>query len=536
MKLDLIGNVSLSTRDGDYIDLPGPHAKALFAILGTSRKMERSRVVLRDMLWSRVPEHQGSASLRTLLSTIRKALGGKSEVIQADRHRVWLEYIEVNDASDGRTGFFEDAPDNLGEPFEDWLRLERSRVSNATSNKLALEPQHKDTRVLVTFLPPIVHSADGSVDILANWITHHLIQHMCLFDMVDVLDYSTLSPQGSAAVSQFCHHDPDVAIQLQASQLGTVAELGVRAYDPTSRRVLWGASMTADQTTTFQIRSPQIEGFINQTVDLIHNAILESIETGKIRPGKKPISMMGAVHQILGHTVDGQIAARAFLDSLMEEDRSSTAAAWMAFSVANTLGESGDPIQTKELATEYCRRALEIDPGNGLALALIGHVQGFVFRRLNLGAECLELARKCAPALPLAWDLSAMNALYCGNTQSAVEYSTRAVELGRYSPYKPLYQSSQAISAALNGEHKRAVAASAAVLDQMPDFLAVKRHMCGSLAALGRFSESQTVVNEIRERDPRFGPEALRDPSYPLPSKQSIDLIRHGFERLNLIT
>ncbi|GFE49030.1 hypothetical protein So717_07830 [Roseobacter cerasinus] len=389
-------------------------------------------------------------------------------------------------------------------------------------------------RICVAIYPPDISTDDAHANHLAGRIIGQMRQHLCLMDMTDVLDLSILDESGIAPTT-LAQRLPDVALLVSLSKIGSFAEISIRAFDPATKHVLWSASISADQSTTFLFSTDQLDEFVNQAVDALNVACLRLVESGRIGRDAAPQSIFGAVHKVLGMSVRGQSAARQFFRSKAELENSAIAAAWYAFSLANTLGEGGDRQNILEEADAYCRRAVALDPSNALALALVAHVQGFVLRRLEIGAELAQTARQIAPTLAIAWDMSAMNSLYRGQVAEAAEFSEKAVRLGRFSPYKPLFESSQAITTSLAGKHAEAIMIAGRVLDRVPHFLAVERHLAGSLAAAGRLDDSRRLIRKVQTRDPGFVAAHLADPDYPLPSPQSVDLIQRGFSSVGAL-
>ena len=536
MRLELIGSFRLTDQDGKEIPISGRYGPALIAILATSQRQTRSRDVLRAMLWPRSPDAQSAASLRTLLNAVRKELGPFAGHLVSDRRSVQLSGVTRTDKADGQHEFFEDAP-RLGEAFEDWLSIQRSQA-RPDPNAIAMASETSSrfrSRICVAIYPADVTTDDPHAKHIASRIISQMRQHLCLLDMTDVLDLSILDESHNATPTVLGQRTPDVALLVSLSKVGHFAEIGIRAFEPRTKQVLWSATISADQSTTFLFSSGQLDEFVNQAVDSLNVACLRLIEAGKIGAPGAPNSIFGAVHKVLGMSVKGQSAARQFFRGKAEFENSAIATAWYAFSLANTLGEGGNRQHIMDEADSYCRRAIELDPSNALALALVAHVQSFVLRRLEVGAELARTARQIAPTLAITWDMSAMNALYRGQIDEAAQFSAKAVALGRFSPYKPLFESSQAIAASLGGNHHTAIRIAGQVLDRIPHFLAVERHLCGSLAAAGQLDQSRRLIRKIRDRDPNFTADLLDDPHYPLPSPQSVDLIRRGFSSVGHI-
>lgn len=140
----LIGPVTVIGADGADLTPRSTKSRALLAMLALSPRGARSRVWLRDKLWSDRAEDQASASLRQTLFDIRRSLGPiAKDILVADKHTVTLnlsrtriDAIELLDPSrpggvdrQGSdwwgTEHFLEGLDVRDPEFEDWLTLER---------------------------------------------------------------------------------------------------------------------------------------------------------------------------------------------------------------------------------------------------------------------------------------------------------------------------------------------------------------------------------------------------------------------------
>lgn len=140
----LIGPFTVSNNEGADLTPRSKKSRALLAMLAMSPRGSRSRVWLRDKLWSDRGEDQASASLRQTLFDIRRSLGKiADEILVADYHtvtlkigRVRVDALELLDPSHpawvGRetsewsaTEHFLEGIDVKDPEFEDWLKFER---------------------------------------------------------------------------------------------------------------------------------------------------------------------------------------------------------------------------------------------------------------------------------------------------------------------------------------------------------------------------------------------------------------------------
>jgi len=95
-KLNLLGEFSLFAPDGLRIGLPGRKHQALLAYLSLSSNKSVSRDRLLGLLWGSRSDDQARASLRGVLSEIRRSLQNYNDSpIETDRTNVYLNHVLV---------------------------------------------------------------------------------------------------------------------------------------------------------------------------------------------------------------------------------------------------------------------------------------------------------------------------------------------------------------------------------------------------------------------------------------------------------
>lgn len=543
--IKLLGNFGVFSQDGSEIDLRDTRGKALLAILAASRDKKRSREWLQAVLWSRTgPEHAAN-SLRQTLYKLRQNLSDLPDLLNADSSHVWLSNVSVVDQSDETRCFFEDAPSKLGEAFEDWLRQERATYFQdqttiitqpiATSSGMVIkETDRSQFKPCVLLAPPRAEIHSQELGGLATMLCNQIAEHLRLQGLVHVFDTRNIVADQLSPLASQGLNIADALIEIELSQFGSHLKISASARSPETHMIMWMASLEADQGSNFGLSRDQLMEFGNQVVDSVTMAVFERTETGKRLTQSGKVSLFAAVHQIMGHSTEGLGRAKLLLNQLCDGNPSGLSLAWRAFSASVDKGENcefPDPAAMEEIRTD-CRIALELEPSNSLVLSLVGHVNGFVLDDKMTGAECLSLAREISPYAPFAWDLSAMNALYRDQTKEGFDLANRANRLSRFSPYKPIYDSSLSISASLCGDHHQAVRIGRSILLRREAFLPVMRHMFASLSLSGQHDEARKMLEDITAIDPDFSAAKVGTQEYPLSSSSSVDLIRAGFQSL----
>ena len=145
-KLDifLFGPLNVAGPDGQNLTPKNQKSKAVLAMLALAPRGSRSRVWLRDKLWSDRREDQASASLRQALLDIRKSLGpDHKDILHAEKYsitldltRVRIDIIDIVEQHEHPDQTISARPDVAAEhflegfdicdpEFESWLTLER---------------------------------------------------------------------------------------------------------------------------------------------------------------------------------------------------------------------------------------------------------------------------------------------------------------------------------------------------------------------------------------------------------------------------
>jgi len=133
-------------RDNAEFRPPTRKASALLVYLGLSPRGSRSREHLADVLWGRSADEQARASLRQTLSSLRKALGERADLLEPGsdevgihRDRLQIDALEFESLANSSShadleraaamyqGAFLDGFSLKEDGFEDWLAFNRQQ-------------------------------------------------------------------------------------------------------------------------------------------------------------------------------------------------------------------------------------------------------------------------------------------------------------------------------------------------------------------------------------------------------------------------
>ncbi len=494
----------------------------MLVLLAMSPGFARSRNWLKAHLWSDRQEKQASSSLRQALWRIRKAFPEEKQLIDADADAIWLNQnyiLGINNEDSNRLELFEGA-DVRDQGFEEWLSMARV---GATVRDIAVSVPRLPC---VVVNPPVVNGITVTHDTNSDDLIEDIIHLLCNGGLVDVFDARNLKDDQSRSLSSPSLRR-DALIHWKFQYRHGLVEIGVRVVEFGTNRVLAMLRRTFSEIDLASGSATRFEILAGVT-DAIETAAFETSE----QIGQ-PETIFKAVHQLMSHSLEGQQSARRYLEELTKVRNHPVATAWCAFSYAVGVGERYERLDNAffEKARSLCSLATNAAPTNAVVHAIIGHVCGFVFRDFHEASEHHNLARELAPGLPIIWDFSAMNALYTGESETAYRFAHQASRLGRHSSLRPYYDTSVMMCAAATGRHAEAIEVGKRVLTKIPKILPVMRHLTGSMAALGDYDGSLSMMREVGKYDPEFSLDALSNPTYPIIAKDSIELIRNAFIR-----
>src|SRR5690606_32691351 len=105
-------------------------------------------------------------------------------------------------------------------------------------------------------------------------------------------------------------------------------------------------------------------------------------------------SLIDAVDAIFRLSRDDLERAETLLQRSLEQWPTGQAYAWLSFIRTFQIGQrfSAGDAQIMEEAQAYARRALELEPGNPVSLALVGHVHSFLFGEYDYASGLFEKA------------------------------------------------------------------------------------------------------------------------------------------------
>ena len=576
-RMYLIGPFAITDPEGKVLTPKSQKSQAILAMLAVSLRGSRSRVWLRDKLWSDRPEDQASASLRQALLDIRKCLGNARDILVADKNTVSLRMdrirLDVDEIlNEGHTAgndelaaeHFLEGVDVRDPEFEEWLTLERQvwqrrydegQLQHKFEPKLELARQNREPTPLVpltainpgkdsggtanglsddagdtssnvnsrqwvvAILPSRIAGQSENGQILASGVTNLIARSLVEGTDIRVNDFSfgggpwANSLNDVGLGSEISLATP-LGIQLELTLASQTALIVVSILRLADHTLIWKDSCIADRLPLERGETSQLHGLVNHLIDEVNGCFLFRAEGGKL---ERETTMIEAVNSVFRLSREDLDRAERILHNIAAERPSSSVYAWLAFIRTFRVGQRFNAYDSTivEEAQFYARKALELDANNSIALALVGHVHSFLFCEYDYAAGLFERAIKLNPAQPLAWDLYSMLHCYAGQPEKALAMANWVQNLGFYSVHKYYFDTTKCISAALAGDHAAAISAGEDALKMRPDFNSLLRYMAASHAHRDEMELAGKYVERLEAVEPNFSIEFPQGQSLP---------------------
>jgi tetratricopeptide (TPR) repeat protein len=561
----LLGCLTVIDADGVNCTPKSQKARALIAMLVLAPRGARSRVWLRDKLWSDRGEVQGAASLRQALVEVRKALRTVADhLLVTDNHtvsfdlsRASVDVFELltpgNEAqrsalAAGNGPEFLEGFD-IGDPeFEEWLTLERqvwlgrldnldirrelspktslphgSRMNgdgghgagshNGGGNTHVATVPAKDSGWTVALLPAEI-SGNGDKDggMVAARLTAIVVRALLDAGSMTVLDLTGSGHPDAEAMRETI----GFSLRLRVHFSDNHVQLDTVISSIADQRLAWLGGATIDRRSIDHGDPSAAYPLIAETIDRLQGLFHQRTAEGE-DGSSEPENLYGAIHAMFRLSRGDLERAEKTLRKLIGRAPSARAYAWLSFLLTFKVGQRfSDQASTAEEAQYFARKALELDHGSATVMALVGHVHSYLFGEYDFASGLFERAIQANPAQVLAWDLYSMLHAYVGQPKKGLALANWGRHLGSHSPYRYYFDTSACINAALSGNHREAIAAGEQALRERPSFNSLLRYLVSSHAHQGDFAKAHALLERLSVVEPGFSIGSLIEARYPI--------------------
>ncbi|HSQ20042.1 MAG TPA: adenylate/guanylate cyclase domain-containing protein [Blastocatellia bacterium] len=176
------------------------------------------------------------------------------------------------------------------------------------------------------------------------------------------------------------------------------------------------------------------------------------------------------------------------------------AALWHVHNVAQGWSSDADRAEAARLAAA----AVDHDPMDSFALALLAHTKSFLFQDYDGARELFDRALAASPSNAMAWTLSSTVYSYTGDGRTAVERAQHGLRLSPLDTQAFFYLMILGIAHYVNGSYDEALIWLQKSVAMNPRLCASLRVLIVDLVALGKLKEARDFSRRLLEIQPRF--------------------------------
>ena len=536
----LLGPMEAWDARGESVLPRGRKTRVVLAMLALAAPGVVARRHLTSLLWSKRAAAQARGSLRQSVHELQDILarlareagdpdGGLRLVTTRETLALNTDGLEVDAAEPGafaRGGaqFLEDLS-GLDAAFDGWLREERIR--RATPRPIPPPPPRviprPDRPLRLGVMPPRNGGGEApgiALHPLALGLAEEISSALARFRWIDCVDPVSLAqladtprpgnPVWEALALDFLlegtlsGHGGERLVRGDHAAL----RLSVRLLDLRDGGALaWTARFehaTANMFTLQDRLAGEIAAQLDPELMLREGARMAARQ--KVDPSAYELVLRAvpALHR-LDHA--SYLEAGRLLEQAVDLARDYAAAhAWLAYWHMFLVGQGWvtDRRAAMRKAEELAERAVRLDPADARALAILGHVRGFLYYRIDEAMALHDHAMALNPNLPLALVFSGLGLSYLGQHEEALARIRRYRELSPLDPHAFLYEMGMLVPLLLLGRHEQVVRDGHRALQLNPGFTSTYKVMIAALGHLGRRTEAAGLIARLLVLEPDF--------------------------------
>ncbi len=293
-----------------------------------------------------------------------------------------------------------------------------------------------------------------------------------------------------------------------AARSGDRLRLMPRLVDIETDTVLWNVRYEVPISKQFDLQDRISRRIVRALVPNLGLAELRRAET------KRPESLdaydlvLKAMHCMQRLDRADFASARELLESAIEKDPGYAAAhtllaRWYMLNLGQ--GYSVREQAEKNAFLKTVSRAVELNPADAHALALLGHCKSWLYRDYDAALDCFERAFAASPNSAFAWGWSSPTCSYLGDGATAAAHAEHAIRLSPYGPNAYVYRSALALARYTNGDYAEAARWGRRTMAIAPRYAANIRILAASLAASGEIEQARAIGRALLVLQPDFG-------------------------------
>lgn len=484
LHLTLFGGVSVRDASGTDIPLTSRKAKGLLAFLASPPGTARSREEIAALLWSDRAEAQARASLRQVLSALRRDLG--EDALLMDQNTVALNPESVTLTPPDGTPFL--AGLTIRDPaFDDWLRDERLKWEGAGDAAPTEDSAAVTEYPSVAVLPFVNLTPDADQDFIADGITQDIITELSrYFGLYVVAHRSSLQFRDKAMSAYEIGKalEVDYIVEGSVRRAGNRVRITAELIDVADDAHVWADRYDRDLKDVFAIQEDVAREIATIVPGQIDAEAYDRVQR-RSGPGLTAYENVLKGEALREQGQNGAEAVPYFNKAIAADPLCARAYANLAHWHASQIfvpGSDFDTLHTK--VRELGEEALRIEPNDPVILSIMAEAY------VNIGdhvpaRQCIEKAIRTNPNHYVVMGFAAGVLAFLGDVEEGLRWHRL------YEKHDPLSYASFGEAAFevlyLAGEFEAAIAALAR-FSQPP--LSMKADLAAAHAMAGRAEEA----------------------------------------------
>jgi TolB-like protein len=496
-------------------------ATAILAILALTDGHDISRRQLARLLWSRNSPSQGLARLRDTLHRLRRALdafvpGLEALSLEHDRvllraDRIWIDVMDR--AATGRLSFAaEDIASDLNgvDPvLETWLAAARARLlarlAQSQPAQNAMWAGRRNGPAIGIY--PLSVIGIGIDSYLAGALACEITAALSAIRWLVVLPSATMAACRESGGDARAELGLDFALEGTLQRMGTQIRICITLIEVEQGAVAWSwrsAFDTHDMLAVQEDAAAMLAAAVEPEVAICEAARARRLGNGGAVAYRQVLQAAACMYRL---DYDSFMEGGRLIEEAIEaEPYYGAAHAWLALWNVFLVGqgwakEPAHSIAGAELAAE---RAILLDPGDARGLAVAGHVQAYLYRRLDTAISIHERAVTVNPNLPIAWQLGGVAHAYAGNLAEAGQYLDRSRRLAPCDPHSFFQDGCCLIVQLLRSQFDAARVTGRRVTQLHPRFSASFKPYLAALGHLGDHHAAADIHGKLLALEPHF--------------------------------
>lgn len=524
-KLFLMGSVRLEAPTGRKIEIKGKKTRAIVAMLGTGIDKARPRDWVQQHLWSDRAPRQAAASYRQCMLELRRALAedpglltATSQMLSLDAARLWVDvdhadHLASLTRASGEPLIFLADLNIRDKAFEAWVKERRSWIKGSMglpATGPAPPPHPPGSGGLHR---PILIRGRMQGDTPRSQTMNAVMQGLICKSIddngrVQLVDEATM-PGLSRADAQRAFR-----VEVNSIDQGPGAGVGVSVN---LTRSLDGTVFSNLIRLSDEAASMQLDGF--DLIDLVNEAVEHSLDEISGYGDRLPDAQIAtalcfrAMKSITDFSTEAIERADVLLARAHDIDPQPVFLAWRAYLRTFLLGEGGGscPQATRDEMEHFITQAEEQQPGNSIILSLAAFIRSMWLLSNEEAFDLAQRSNRLNPTNPFGISYLGMVHTHLGNFDEGYRLTRRANSLSVSRTAKSSIRYVAMRSAACAGRFEEALAIGEALGRDAPHFGAPKRLMGLLYMKCGRMAEAEAMIETLRQTEPDYSLEKMRD-------------------------